>query len=54
MNQGTESDKPNKKAIEQQARQELDRVETQNAADPNTKGSTNEIQPIATDEGLTQ
>jgi hypothetical protein len=51
MNQDTQSGKINNKNVEKQ----LDQLEEQNATnEENKKGSTNEIQPYATDEGLTQ
>jgi hypothetical protein len=51
MSQKTESGMTNSTSVEKQ----LDELEQQNATkEQNKKGSTNEIQPIATDEGLTQ
>jgi hypothetical protein len=51
MNQKTESSMTNSASVEKQ----LDELEEQNAKKvQNKKGSTNEIQPMSTDEGLTQ
>jgi hypothetical protein len=51
MNQKKESGMTNSASVEKQ----LDELEQQNTAKAeNKKGSTNEIQPMATDEGLTQ
>jgi hypothetical protein len=51
MSQDTQSGMENSQSVEQQ----LDQLEKKNATnEKNKKGSTNEIQPMATDEGLTQ
>jgi hypothetical protein len=51
MNKDTQKNMINSQAVETQ----LDQLEEQNSTnEKNKKGSTNEIQPIATDEGLTQ
>jgi hypothetical protein len=51
VNQKTESGMIQSPSVDKQ----LDELEEQNAAKAqNKKGSTNEIQPMATDEGLTQ
>jgi hypothetical protein len=51
MNEKTEGGMTNSAAVGKQ----LDELEAQNTAkEQNKKGSTNEIQPIATDEGITQ
>ncbi|MBB6671311.1 hypothetical protein [Cohnella nanjingensis] len=51
MNQDSKGGMLNSRSVEQQ----LDQLEEQNTSkEKNKKGSTNEIQPITTDEGLTQ
>lgn len=51
MNKDNKSQMLNSQSVKNQ----LNQLEQQNAAnEKNTKGSTNEIQPMATDEGLTQ
>jgi hypothetical protein len=51
MNENTESNKIKSQSVEKQ----LDELEAQNATnEENKEGSTNEIQTLATDEGVTQ
>jgi hypothetical protein len=51
MNKDTKSNMIQSQTVEKQ----LNQLEQQNATtEKNKKGSTNEIQPIATDDGLTQ
>jgi hypothetical protein len=50
MNKDNKSQMLNAESVKNQ----LHQLEQQNSANEKTKGSTNEIQPMATDEGLTQ
>lgn len=50
MKQETQGHMINSQTVQSQ----LNQLEEQNTTDKNKKGSTNEIQPMETDEGLTQ